>query len=213
MKSWFLLAISLSCALFAAQSAAEDDNPEDPQAALAAKLVVLDGVRTEFSQRINDAQGFLLEESVGTLHLQKPNFRWDVEAPFPQTILARGDAVEIYDPDLEQVTERTIGESLDRTPLALLTSADLDLGAHFDVTLAPAALAGRQRFALYPKADDALFERLELIFVGEQLSSLVIIDHAGQQTQIRFAEYEPHQVIQSSVFELEYPPGTDFVRG
>ena len=168
---------------------------------------------TEFSQRINNAQGFLVEESVGTLHLKKPNFRWDVEAPFPQTILARGDAVEIYDPDLEQVTERSIGESLDRTPLALLTSADLDLGAHFDVTLAPAALAGRQRFVLYPTAADALFERLELTFVGERLSALVIIDHVGQQTQIRFAEYEPRQVIQSSVFELEYPPGTDFVRG
>ena len=121
VKFWCLLGISLS--LFAGSARAAS-----PEASLSARLAGLDSIQAAFEQRISNAQGFLLEESAGTLHLKKPNFRWDVNEPFPQIILARGEAVQIYDPDLEQVTERSIGDALDRTPLALLTSETLDLG-------------------------------------------------------------------------------------
>ena len=205
MKYWFPIAISL-CLLAGSALAAT------PEASLSARLASLDSIQATFEQRISNAQGFLVEASSGRLHLLKPNFRWDVDEPFPQTILARGEAVEIYDPDLEQVTERRIGDALDRTPLALLTSESLELGEHFRVEDAPSADA-MERYVLYPVADDALFERIELVFDEARLAALVIIDHAGQQTLIRFSEYPSQQVIQSDVFELEYPPGTDFVRG
>ena len=205
VKFWCLLGISLSLLAGSAQAAT-------PEESLGARLAGLDSIQASFEQRISNAQGFLVEESAGTLHLQKPNFRWDVDEPFPQIILARGEAVQIYDPDLEQVTERSIGESLDRTPLALLTSETLDLAAHFRVEDAPSA-DEMERYVLYPVASDALFERIELVFDEARLAALAIIDHAGQQTLIRFSEYPPQQVIQSDVFELEYPPGTDFVRG
>ena len=54
---------------------------------------------------------------------------------------------------------------------------------------------------------------MELVFSGDALNTIAIIDHTGQQTLIRFADYDTQQVIQSSTFELEFPPGTDFVRG
>ncbi len=205
VKFWCLLGISLSFFAASAQAAS-------PEASLSARLAGLDGIQTAFEQRITNALGFLVEESAGTLHLKKPNFRWDVSEPFPQIILARGEAVQIYDPDLEQVTERSIGDALDRTPLALLTSETLDLTAHFRVEDAPSA-DELERYVLYPIAVDALFERIELVFDDARLAVLAIIDHSGQQTLIRFSEYPAQQVIQSDVFELEYPPGTDFVRG
>jgi outer membrane lipoprotein carrier protein len=212
VKFWFRAAISgllallgmgLSTGVIAAESATED---------LQSRLQNLDGIVATFDQTISNSQGFLIEQANGTLHLAKPRFRWEVQAPFPQIILANGDQIQIYDPDLEQVTERQIDGSLDQAPLALLTRSDLMLDQHFAVQLISEE-QGTAHFVLQPLADDALFSSLEMIFQQDRLSTLVISDHAGQQTLIRFADYQSRQVIQSSVFELVFPPGTDFVRG
>lgn len=208
VKSWFLIATS---ALLAAviHSPLQAGSVADE---LQARLVELDGIVAGFTQQITNAKGYLVEEASGTLHLAKPKFRWQVEAPFAQIILADGDQVQIYDPDLEQVTERNIDGAIDQAPLALLTQSELALESHFLVDGFVIDNA-HHRYILRPTSSDALFERLELVFNREQLHTLAIYDHAGQQTLIRFTDYKAAQVIQSSTFELEYPPGTDFVRG
>ena len=210
VKFWFqtvtrCLACIVSFAAFAesAQTATAD---------LQNRLQQLDGVVAAFDQQITNNQGFLIEEAQGTLYLAKPRFRWEVRAPFPQIIIANGDFIQIYDPDLEQVTERHIEGSLDQAPLALLTRSSLALEQHFVVEFVVNE-PGFTRFSLRPVSRDALFSRMEMVFHGEILSAMSIFDHAGQQTLIRFADYLTRQVIQSSVFELEFPPGTDFVRG
>lgn len=206
VKSSFLIGISLLLWLATAFGATDASN------ALQARLDGIDGVVARFEQQITDMQGFMVEESRGTLHLAKPRFRWEVQTPFPQIILADGDAVEIYDPDLEQVTQRELSGAAHEAPLALLTRADLVLDEHFWVR-AQSTEAGVERYTLTPRSADALFETMDLVFRGAALDAMAIRDHSGQQTLIRFADYQARQVIQSSVFELEYPPGTDFVRG
>lgn len=208
MKFWFLIAISalasiVSHAPLRAGTVADE---------LQARLVDLDGVVARFTQQITDAKGYVVEEATGTLHLAKPQFRWQVEAPFAQIIVAHGERVEIYDPDLEQVTRRDIDGAIDQAPLALLTQDELALEEHFHVD-GLALDSTHDRYTLRPISTEALFERLELIFNLQRLDTLAIYDHAGQQTLIRFTDYKDAQVIQSSMFELEYPPGTDFVRG
>ena len=206
MKSWFPIGISLLLWVATALGAT------DASVALKARLDGIDGVVARFEQQITDTQGFIVEESRGTLHLAKPRFRWEVQSPFPQIILADGDAVEIYDPDLEQVTQRELSGAAHEAPLALLTRADLLLDDHFLVRV-QAPESGVERYTLTPLSADALFGTMELVFRGSILDAMTIRDHSGQQTLIRFADYQARQVIQSSVFELEYPPGTDFVRG
>lgn len=184
----------------------------DPAEALRDRLQGLDGIIADFKQQVTSPRGVIIEQSSGTLYLYKPAFRWDVDDPYPQIILAREGIVQVYDPDLEQVTERALDDSLDQAPLALLTRSDLALGDYFKIV----QLGGEpdvDRFELYPTGSDALFARMQLVFDGQILSALVIYDHVGQQTLIRFAEYEAGQVIQSDVFEMRYPPDTDFVRG
>ena len=212
VKYWSLTAIScllalVSTGVYAAESASVSA-PDDLQS----RLQSLDGVVATFDQEISNSQGFLIEQANGTLHLAKPRFRWEVEAPFPQIILANGDHIQIYDPDLEQVTEREIDGSLDQAPLALLTRSELGLEDHFAVQMVSDE-PGVTRFVLRPISEDALFSSMEMEFREDKLSMLVIFDYTGQQTLIRFANYLSQQVIQSSVFELEFPPGTDFVRG
>lgn len=224
VKFWSLIASSLwlcSTFVFAETPSAEQASAS---AALEARLVAFDGVIAQFDQTVTNAQGYLVEQASGTLHLAKPRFRWEVSDPFPQIILANSSEVEIYDPDLEQVTRRTLGNALHEAPLALLTEADLALEQHFSVDVLGAYAANDEgldgapdllhtRYVLRPLSSEALFERIEIEFINETLSALVIYDHTGQETLIRFAEYRAQQVIQSSMFELEYPAGTDFVRG
>src|SRR5690606_27744491 len=47
-------------------------------------------------------------------------FRWEYEQPFPQLIVADGNDVWVYDPDLEQVTVRPQGREEQQSPLAVL---------------------------------------------------------------------------------------------
>ena len=154
----------------------------------------------------------MIEEARGTLYLAKPRFRWEVQSPFPQIVLANAERIEVYDPDLEQVTQKDIDGAVTQAPLALLTQAELVLADHFGVNVVSVGPQS-QRFILLPLSTEALYERLELEFSGPRLAALTIVDHAGQKTDITFSNYQSAQVIQSSLFELEYPSGTDFVRG
>lgn len=206
VKSWFLIAIS--CTVLLAPYVATSQTRQDQAVlALQAELAKLNNVVADFDQQITNTQGYLTESSRGKLYLSKPKFRWEVFTPFPQVILAKGDRIEIYDPDLEQVTQRALGDAVHEAPLALLTRADLQLEEYFSV------FAVADSYTLVPLSDEALFDRLEIAFVDGVLSQLTIHDHAGQQTLIRFSHYRAEQVLQSDVFELDYPDGTDFVRG
>ena len=106
-----------------------------PGLQLEARLLATNGVIANFTQQISNAQGYVVEQASGTLHVAKPNFRWEVLDPFPQIILARGNDLEIYDPDLEQVTTKSLEGGIDEAPLALLTQAELNLPELFEVEL------------------------------------------------------------------------------
>ncbi len=212
VKYLYLIAISLLLWSAGVSAAETQLTPPQPAQQLQARLEKLDGVIAHFVQQVTNAQGFVVEETRGILYLAKPRFRWEVETPLPQIIIADGDDIEIYDPDLEQVTQRNIQGDLQQAPLALLSSGAAVLTDHFTVSRGELD-AGGTHFVLRPIASDALFKTLELQFSGESLSGINIADHAGQQTFIRFEQYQAQQVIQSGVFELDYPPGTDFVRG
>jgi outer membrane lipoprotein carrier protein len=212
VKYWFQIAISLLLALVLGSTSAIAAERGSAVDELQQLLINLDGIITDFSQQITNGQGYLVEEAQGTLYLSKPYFRWEVSAPFPQIILANKQAIEVYDPDLEQVTQRDLDGALDQAPLALLTQSEMDLAEHFAVEALDMGDT-RMRYVMRPKSEDALFNRLEMVFNGGDLDALLIFDHTGQQTYIRFINYQSAQVIQSSLFELEYPIGTDFVRG
>jgi outer membrane lipoprotein carrier protein len=183
---------------------------EDPavRAELSQALHELDGLAAGFRQQISDAQGRIVETSTGQVRLARPDFRWEVNDPFPQIILTDGDSLKIYDPDLEQLTIRPLQNALQDTPLALLTRNNVVLGNRFAVFR-----AGESSFDLKPTSPDALFANIQLTFDADRLTRLVISDHLGQQTQIEFEQFLPSSVIQSSDFILDVPPETDVIGG
>ena len=80
----------------------------------------VDTFKASFIQVVLDENLLALEESSGLLWIARPGrFRWDYESVHPQTIVADGQVLWVYDIELEQVT---------RTPLSDLLRNGLQIG-------------------------------------------------------------------------------------
>ena len=234
VAAWSLAVVTWTLAAAAWPSADAD--------ALARRLDSLDGFAAHFHQVIAGARGQILEQSSGHVLLKRPNFKWVVDDPYPQIIVADGQLLKVYDPDLEQLTVRPLSEALADTPVALLTRSDVALDESFHIIALPPAgtdaaaaagayargearmdgdiaeseVGGGERevdtFVVSPKGEDSLFAEIRMTFSEQGLDSLGIADHLGQYTEIRF-QADPDRVIQSSDFELKVPPETDVIGG
>ena len=164
----------------------------------------MDYLAADFTQQIQGPRGELIEQSSGIVRLLRPQFRWEVVEPYPQVIVTEDDQLKIYDPDLEQVMVRPLDEALVDTPLAVLTQEAVELGEDYEIEqLTP------DSFRLHPLNTDALFDEILLEFGPDGLETMVIRDHLGQSTDIRFENFAARSMIQSSDFTLDVPPGTD----
>ncbi len=179
--------------------------------ALMALIDAFDGVTGRFQQSILDSTNQVIEESFGSVALQRPNFRWQVDSPFAQLIVANGAEIQIYDPDLAQVTLHEIDADIGPTPLTMLLGDTAVLASEFDVSRFTEG--SEQKFLLHPKSQSSLFLQVELIFQGQLLDELVIWDSAGQMTRIQFSQMQVSQRIEGDRFELVVPEGTDVIRG
>ncbi|MEZ5561071.1 MAG: outer membrane lipoprotein chaperone LolA [Pseudomonadales bacterium] len=237
MKYWFRTAISgalIALGLTAAASGIAADAAEPPanvtapaddaRAALAERLNSVRTYQASFTQQVFGARGQVLELSEGQVWLQRPQFKWVVKDPYPQVIVTDDDHLKIYDPDLEQLTVRDLDEALEDTPISLLTRDIVEIGDRFSVTRLPEATppgaesaqgggGDRAAFEIRPLTDDALYRSISLYFDTPGLVMLGILDHLGQRTEIYFSPEPATSVIESSVFQLDVPPGTDVVGG
>jgi outer membrane lipoprotein carrier protein len=172
----------------------------------------LKGLDGRFEQKVFDANGRLKEDSTGTVALSAPRlFRWEYLKPNPQLIVADGDHVWVYDPDLEQVTVKNQNAEEQQSPLTVLidpTEMDrryvLGDGGNSD---------GLKWISLAPKkkGDDAEFKIALLGFDGNDLRSMKLTDNLGQRTEIVFSGWRRNPVFAKGVFTYTPPKGVDIV--
>lgn len=193
-------------ALIAANSAAQAANPK----ALSDFSTGLTGLDGRFVQRVFDADGQLTEETKGRVALSTPRqFRWEYEPPFPQLIVADGDHVWIYDPDLEQVQVRKQSHEEQQSPLAALIDP-AELERQFSVSAGPSE-DGLQWVVLTPKDDEAQIESARLGFSGKDLSRMTMSDVLGHRTEIVFQGWKRNPVFAGDTFAFTPPQGVDVV--
>lgn len=171
-------------------------------------LLGLDG---DFTQRVYDADGRLTEESSGRVALAQPRqFRWEYLKPFPQLIVADGDQLWVYDPDLEQVTVRKQSLEEQRSPLAALIDPG-ELDRQFKVGEG-GSTQGIDWLVLEPKqAEDAQFKRARLGFDSDGLARMEIEDALGQRTEIVYAGWRRNPVFPAGTFDYTPPEGVEVV--
>lgn len=174
--------------------------------------------RAEFSQTVTapprDGQAQRSKTSSGSFAFQRPGrFRFDYKKPFEQTLVADGQTLWLYDPDLNQVTARAQQQALAGTPAALLASApDLAaLRAGFEFEAAPDQ-DGLQWVLARPKTPDGQLQSLRAGFSGPRLVVLEILDKLGQRSLIRFEAMQTNLPLPADSFRFTPPAGADVIR-
>ena len=193
--------LALPAASFAADSVARVD----------AYLGALKTLSAEFVQVVQDKQGNVTDRATGTLSISRPNrFRWDYREPYEQAIVADGRKLWLYDPDLQQVTVRSLQQGLGATP-AMLLSGSGKVGDAF----AAGPVEQKKDWTwcrLVPKQHGSDFERVSLAFTARnELAAMELVDKLGQTTTIEFSNVRRGGAPDESLFRFVPPPGADVI--
>jgi outer membrane lipoprotein carrier protein len=174
--------------------------------------------KAEFTQVVTgparQGEAARTKTSTGTFEFSRPSrFRFEYRKPFPQTIVADGQTLWLYDADLNQVTARKQDQVLGSTPAALIAAAP-DLGAlrrDFNLEAAPDR-EGLQWVAATPKNREGQLNQVRVGFRGEQLAALEILDSFGQRSVMTFDKLQLNTELPAASFQFKPPQGADVVR-
>lgn len=167
-------------------------------------------LRADFQQTVVDNQGRKVQEVTGTMRLQRPGkFRWDYNKPYVQVIVGDGARVWLYDPELSQVTVRSLDKALGNTPAALLAGSKemeksftlKDEGRQDDLDWVQAT----------PKTPESGFEKVFLGFRNDRLQEMELHDSFGHMTVIEFSKLETNPKLSPEAFRFVPPAGADVV--
>ncbi len=167
-------------------------------------------ISAHFEQSVIGAKGNRGETSSGTLALKAPRqFRWQTTTPYEQLIVADGNRVWIYDPDLEQVSVRGQGAEEAHSPLSVLTDLS-QLDHEFSATEA-GDREGMQWLKLISKAREPEFAFAELGFDKSNLARMRFEDSLGNTTEILFSNWQRDPKLPADTFTFTPPAGVDVV--
>src|SRR6478736_4912026 len=170
----------------------------------------LHAVSAHFEQQTFDSKGGAGKTSRGELGLKAPRqFRWDTAAPYKQLIVADGEKVWIYDPDLEQVSVRAQGTEEAHSPLTVLT--DLSQLEHDFTTSEQGERDGLTWLRLKSKDKEPQFAYCDLGFDAGGLARMRFEDTLGNDTEIRFARWQRNPKLAADAFQFTPPKGVDVV--
>jgi len=163
-----------------------------------------------FEQQLVDADDLVVDESSGTIEIQKPGrFRWTYLEPYEQILVADGLNVWSYDVDLEQVTVKAQAKVLASTP-ALLLGGSQDVLDDFEYT-GSFEDRGTVWVGLRPLTTDNGFTNVELGFNEGRLGRMIFSDNLGQTTLIAFFDITLNESIDEHRFIFSPPDGVDVV--
>ena len=199
MKPWLALALVVAAGLAQAETAPVLDR-------FYAHTQALSG---QFTQQVEQPDGSVGQRSAGRFWLHRPGrFRWDYETPYEQRIVADGQRLWVYEPELQQATVRALhADAADVPGLLLAGSAFPD--ELFE--LRSAAVGDSGWVELAARGDQAGVSAVRIRFEGAVPVELELTDALGQVTRLRFSALEVNAIPAAGTFSFTPPPGTDVV--
>lgn len=165
-----------------------------------------DYVQTTVDPKFQDKQ--VVE---GKALLARPNqFRWDIQKPYQQLLVADGSRLWIYDADLSQVTVQPLQENLKDTPALLLAGDPRAVTDHFKVKVRDTGF-GQKTFELTPLDEDSLMRGVQLTFKGSVIYQMVLIDNLHQVVTIEFSQIQINESLPQDLFRFVPPAGVDVI--
>lgn len=198
------LVLMLSCLSLPSQAA------DTGVARMQAFLKDVKTLKANFTQVVLDANLKQMKQSTGTLLIKRPDrFRWDYAKPDAETVVADGKHLWLYDVPLQQVTVKSLGETLAASPAVLLAGSN-DVDKSFTVT-DQGQKDGLAWVALTPKVKDSDFESVRLGFKGEDVAEMDLKDNLGNTTRISFDHVQRNPEISDDSFHFVPPAGADVI--
>lgn len=203
MRYWLAALALLSTLAGTAVAGGRDD--------LAAFSNGLKGLDGRFEQKLYDLDGRLKETSKGRVAVSAPRlFRWEYATPYEQLIVADGEKVWVFDPDLDQVTVRPQGPEEQNSPLAALVDP-AKLERDYNVRDGGEE-GGLSWLLLSPRnSEQASFSSARLGFRGQALARMEVVDTLGQRTELVFSGWTRNPSFDRGTFRFVPPAGVDVV--
>jgi outer membrane lipoprotein carrier protein len=181
---------------------------EDAEQRLKTALKNMDNLSAEFKQTLLDEDKNIVQQSSGTLALQRPGkFAWIYTEPFEQRIIADGSELWVYDVELDQVTVKPMDASISNAPIMILMK-ESDVTQQFKVIE-----VGQRKFLywveLEPRAKDLEYQRIFIGLEDGNLRAMELQDQFGQSTQIVFDRLRTGVVHNPATFKFVPPDGVD----
>lgn len=166
----------------------------------------------QFTQQTIDAKGAAGKRAQsGDFSFQRPGqFKWAVKKPYEQLIVSDGKLVYQYDPDLAQVTERKVDQSIGASPAAILFGSG-SLDEAFSIQALPGK-DGLDWLRATPRGADAGFTYVDIGFKGNMPARLDLLDSFGQTTRIDLSNIVANTKLPASEFQFVPPQGVDVVK-
>jgi len=163
-----------------------------------------------FSQVVLDESGKSVQESSGTLWIERPDmFRWDYTKPYKQQIVSDGKHLWVYDAGLQQVTVRPLKGGLGDTP-AMLLSGKGRLEEKFIIKPLDTQ-NGYEWVQLKPRHKDSGYDDIRVGFAQDKLRVIEMVDGFGHVTRVTFDAAKENAPKEDSRFEFTPPEGVDVV--
>jgi len=181
---------------------------DDAVQRLEAALKKMDNFTAEFKQTLLDEDKNVVQQSRGTLALQRPGkFAWSYIEPFEQRIVGDGAELWVYDVELEQVTVKPMDAGISNAPIMILMKQS-DVTEQFDVIE-----VGQRKFLywveLRPRAGDLEYSSIFIGLEDNNVRAMELQDQFGQSTQIVFENMRVDVVHNPATFKFVPPAGVD----
>lgn len=161
-----------------------------------------------FTQTVTDRAGReAVAPSTGHFRFLRPGcFEWVYEKPYEQQIVSDGKTLWLYDPDLLQVTIKSLEGNLPATPAAILFGNE-SFAEHWHFKK-----LSEKTIEVTPENSESGFEKMMMeIDESGELETLTLVDNFGQIARLEFFDLVREPIDRNS-FTFEIPEGADVLR-
>ena len=168
-------------------------------------------LKARFAEEIAPIGGARRERS-GTLYLLKPGrMRWEYDAPSKELIVSDGTVLYDYDPELNQVVEAPLAQTL-RAPGATEFLLGVgDIRKDFDGALMDSSDTTLIHLKLVSKRQGNTVE-LGLDPKSYDVATMRVIDQLGNATSLKFSDIVNNPPVSGTIFTFSPPAGADIVK-
>lgn len=167
-------------------------------------------VTSEFIQKLYTTDSSKPQITEGRLLVAGGDkFRLEYTKPYEQLYVANGKEFLFYDVDLEQITIKPQPEELANTPAMILSNPIVFIKKYF-VTLNKDS--DMEEYILNARNETSAYNKVLLNFKNTRLTTMIIEDSFGQETELNFKSMVYNKRIPESTFNYKPPKGIDVIR-